>query len=410
MPPPNGSRANSVLGPARWTVADTHAVTFCCEMMRRNVEARCDQHPDPFDCPDTVVFYSAKGDRYGLIVHDGGTSYIAIKYCPWCGVSLPSDGNPALRPATSSLTGTDPEVVPGRPVTTPARDVPQSIFLELMFERPADQNELDRHIMRWLEDGIAALGAHLRAGIAARPPLQRPSRGRPVGEPFTPWGTLFISRLGEGKQRTSSGVFSEAGWQRFLADVVSQEVNLAVVMMCMLDDRGRAEMGPTIQVIYETVGTDWIRLGAMFETSSLTDPDFVRRLRQFIWSTARQCNPAFGLIDHRYRRTQLEEELASVDEENIPFMRETLRAHGWLTVVPQEIAEKLGGSSGLAATGAFRGLEELTNGGILAWATDDFTKYDPARVARIEEVLAPHLLTREVLQRHRTILAGQQLA
>jgi hypothetical protein len=288
-------------------------------------------------------------------------------------------------------------------------DVPQSIFVELMFERPEELPELGTYIVRWLEEGLAALGAELREGIAARPPLQRPSRGRPVGEPFTPWGTLFISRLREGKERTSGGVFSEAGWQRFLADVVSPEVNLAVVMLCMLDDGGRAEMGPTIQVMYENVGTDWIRLGAMFETSSLLDPDFVRRLRQFVWSTARQCNPAFGLIDHRYRRTQLEEDLASVDEENIPFMRETLRAHGWLTVVPQEIAEKLGGSSGLAATGAFRGVEELTNGGILAWATDDFIRYDPACVARIQKVFAPYLLTGEVAQRHRTVLAGQHL-
>lgn len=287
--------------------------------------------------------------------------------------------------------------------------VPRSIFVELMFERPADRAELDAHIVRWLEEGLAALGADLREGIAARPPLQRPSGGRPFGEPFTPWGTLFVSRLREGKQRTTDGVFSEAGWQRFLARVVAPDVHLAVVTLCMLDDRGRA-LGPTIQVIYETVGTDWIRLGAMFETSSLMDPDFVRRLRMFVWSTARLCNPAFGLIDHRYRRTQMEEDLASVDEENIPFMRETLRAHGWLTVVPQEIAEKLGGSSGLAATGAFGGLEELTNGGIMAWATGDFTEYDQPRIARIEKVFAPYLLTKEVVLRHRNILAGRHTA
>jgi hypothetical protein len=72
-------------------VADTQAVTFCCEMMKDNAEKRCDEHPDPFDCPDNLIFCSPRDDRYGLIIHDGGSSYIAIKYCPWCGATLPSD-------------------------------------------------------------------------------------------------------------------------------------------------------------------------------------------------------------------------------------------------------------------------------------------------------------------------------
>jgi hypothetical protein len=57
-------------------------------MMRSNVEMRCDEHPDPFDCPDNLVWHSADHDRHGLIVHDGGGSYIAIQYCPWCGSGL----------------------------------------------------------------------------------------------------------------------------------------------------------------------------------------------------------------------------------------------------------------------------------------------------------------------------------
>jgi hypothetical protein len=285
---------------------------------------------------------------------------------------------------------------------------PRSLFVHLMFERPGDRGELDARIVRWFEEGLVALGTEFRDGIAARPPLQRPaSRGRPVGDPFTPWGTLLISRVRDGKERESGGVFSETAWQRFLVDVVSPDVLLGVVMLCMLDGKGRAEMGPTIQVMYETVGTDWIRLGAMFESSSLQDPEFVRRLRTFVGSTATRCNPAFGLIDDTYRRTRLEENLASVDEENIPFMRETLRAHGWLTAIPSEIVGKLGGSSGLAATGAFSDIDELANGGVLAWATDDYTSYDAARAARIEQVLAAYLLTAEAVRRHRAGLASR---
>ncbi|MBO2451414.1 hypothetical protein J4573_30290 [Actinomadura barringtoniae] len=61
----------------------------CCETMTRNLEYDCDLHEDPFDCGDAVVFYSAKFDEYGLIIHDGGSSTLCIEFCPWCGTRLP---------------------------------------------------------------------------------------------------------------------------------------------------------------------------------------------------------------------------------------------------------------------------------------------------------------------------------
>jgi hypothetical protein len=61
----------------------------CCEDLRREAERTCDQHPDRFACPDCLIHYSPKFREYGLIVHDGGTSFIVIRYCPWCGTRLP---------------------------------------------------------------------------------------------------------------------------------------------------------------------------------------------------------------------------------------------------------------------------------------------------------------------------------
>ena len=58
--------------------------------MTKMVNNSCPQHPDEFDCPDNLVYYSRKFDEYGLIVHDGGTSYILIEYCPWCVTKLPT--------------------------------------------------------------------------------------------------------------------------------------------------------------------------------------------------------------------------------------------------------------------------------------------------------------------------------
>ena len=60
----------------------------CCESMSFHLKQKCDHHSDPFDCVDVAICYSEKNGEYGIIVHDGGESYLAINYCPWCGANL----------------------------------------------------------------------------------------------------------------------------------------------------------------------------------------------------------------------------------------------------------------------------------------------------------------------------------
>ena len=57
--------------------------------MQESITLTCSTHLDPFDCPDVLVTYIEKFDEYALIVHDGGTGAIPIKFCPWCGTNLP---------------------------------------------------------------------------------------------------------------------------------------------------------------------------------------------------------------------------------------------------------------------------------------------------------------------------------
>lgn len=61
----------------------------CCETMTNRVNFVCKLHKDPFDCPDNLIFYHPTFDEYGIIVHDGGASFIKISFCPWCGTKLP---------------------------------------------------------------------------------------------------------------------------------------------------------------------------------------------------------------------------------------------------------------------------------------------------------------------------------
>lgn len=65
-------------------------IQHCCEKVRSNIENTCDQHLDRFECPDCLIHYSEASDSYGPMIHDGGSSVIAISYCPWCSSKLPN--------------------------------------------------------------------------------------------------------------------------------------------------------------------------------------------------------------------------------------------------------------------------------------------------------------------------------
>jgi hypothetical protein len=61
----------------------------CCDDMRRQLELRCTAHADLSDGPDSLVVMLDNPTRFGIRVHDGGSSSLAIRYCPWCGKDLP---------------------------------------------------------------------------------------------------------------------------------------------------------------------------------------------------------------------------------------------------------------------------------------------------------------------------------
>jgi hypothetical protein len=56
--------------------------------MQTQTEFTC-AHAAPQNCPDALIIYSDKLREYGLLIHDGGSSSLAINFCPWCGAKLP---------------------------------------------------------------------------------------------------------------------------------------------------------------------------------------------------------------------------------------------------------------------------------------------------------------------------------
>lgn len=64
-------------------------VRHCCDEMNGALAFTCDLHDSPWDCGDYTLIYHPLFKEYGLMVKDGGPSYVLIDHCPFCGTKLP---------------------------------------------------------------------------------------------------------------------------------------------------------------------------------------------------------------------------------------------------------------------------------------------------------------------------------
>jgi hypothetical protein len=84
----------------------------------------------------------------------------------------------------------------------------------------------------------------------------------------------------------------------------------------------------------------------------------------------------------------------AISRSNTTYVRrpaETLRNYGWLTVLSDELAERVGGADRLRASGAFVEAEPLAAGGWWLLATKTWDEYGPEQANRLFEILAPVL-------------------
>lgn len=62
---------------------------FPCVHVAYHASKKCDQHNDPWECDVTLVRgKDESANQFGIPVRDGGRSFIAIQFCPWCGTPL----------------------------------------------------------------------------------------------------------------------------------------------------------------------------------------------------------------------------------------------------------------------------------------------------------------------------------
>jgi len=62
--------------------------------MLNQLNWKCADHPSLRDCPDALLGRFGNERKYGLFVHDGGSSFVEIAHCPWCGTRLRPEQDP----------------------------------------------------------------------------------------------------------------------------------------------------------------------------------------------------------------------------------------------------------------------------------------------------------------------------
>lgn len=266
---------------------------------------------------------------------------------------------------------------------------------------------LARH---WFDAGFTVLAADQRAALETGPklPPEAIRRPMPCGPPGATWGFVSTTRYTPqrvtkaGRQifshKSSARVWTARSWRWFLGQLADPPHD-ATLGTAHLDETGYPE-DPRIRMLAwrDKDLPDWLRLAFDAAESDLEDPERQQAWLAFLRDTVENLNPAFGIIDYEYDGLYGEAAAEStikaswmLRHQRIPRSREQLRGYDWLTICPQELADRFGGSEALRATGAFHEVAQLSGGGVWLLATADYRDFDDAALYRVFRALAPVL-------------------
>lgn len=273
---------------------------------------------------------------------------------------------------------------------------PQDFLVEVQLNVDDSAVELSQLAYDWVDQLTMALAPEARVQAADLPVVVGTALKRM--KPGDEYLTVQVTRLS--LSRGVTRVLSAKGmaWLRAELATMPSEV---YVMFHRVGADGRPKLGPTtllIQPVERSPG--WLQLCGHLRESVFADPATQRTWLATLYAYADQANPGYGQIGY-YRGTS-ETAIEDTMDPHVPGFvnarrdpsrtigrsRELLRGHDWLTVVPEELAVKLGGADGLAATGAFTEVRALRRGGVALLATPAFADYNTVAAERPFRALA----------------------
>jgi hypothetical protein len=257
--------------------------------------------------------------------------------------------------------------------------------------------------MDWLDGGSRRyLGpARQRLDDDVNPPWKN-APDVPWGPPNAVWGTVRTVRNDSGRLKFAQRQASRKGW-RWLEEQLRSLPWKAESDVIVLDEGGFA----TDELIRLEAGSEqhspgFIRLCSRLNVRAFTEAAAGKRTQQrwldLLFDYANRHDPSYGQIgvEHMLGATTLEVQLPPNYGRNLPMYtvgesHQILRGYAWLTIVPRELAERLGGAPALESSGAFADVRRLAAGGVWLLATRNYGDYGLDEALKVFAALAPIL-------------------
>ncbi|GIE84072.1 hypothetical protein [Actinoplanes regularis] len=286
----------------------------------------------------------------------------------------------------------------------PKAPIDHSLDIQLNVDGSAER--LAQLAYHWIDHLLTEVAGDARAQLAGLPALPSAAmKALGVGDLF---GLVTVTRPNPagGMAREKTRTLSVKGLQWLRSELADTPPNWVRLETGRIDEFGGlvgGDFSASIQTYDESPG--WMQLQAAVRASRFTDPaqgsQAQRRWLDAVRAYAEHANPGFGQVGYHYYagKTVLEQHtdhrvagLRRVEPRYaIGSCRDWLRGYSWLTLVPGDLTEKVGGSGGLGATGAFVEVAQLGDGGMWLLATNDFRDYLPEKAAEVFHALAPIL-------------------
>jgi hypothetical protein len=270
----------------------------------------------------------------------------------------------------------------------------------ITVDRTTSREVLSAAVRTWLDDGFTTMGGECRRQLLARavPPGRMPGTERFRGKKGDAWARCFVEVEEEGTDEA----YSDDVWRWFL-HAASALPDVAAATLSWLKPTPPDEHlfeDPQLNLAFHRSrppGSEWSHFHLVGLTRQLTaDAERESAMLALTRKIAELCGPAYGEISYAHGgigglQTSLEAGLYRWPEDTIPQSRRTLRGYSWLTVIPQEIGDRLGGETALRDSGAFAEVAQLANGGYWLLATERFADYDVDAATRVFHALTPAL-------------------
>jgi len=240
---------------------------------------------------------------------------------------------------------------------------------------------------RWFDDGFRSLGGVFREAGLAQTPDQLDVMARLSGRVPHAVSAMLGIQLEAGGYHDRDVAYSGEVWENMLLTL--GRLPTFVWFHCEANDGGGEPDGPYFDMSMHRVdsgGATWLVLAVggpseLFGTDAQLDG-----LAVFLRGQAESANPVHGEISWRkksYDKSVLETALNVGPAQTLPTGRVALRGYGWVTVVPEEIGERLGGLEAIRDSGGFVEVEHLGAGGFWCRATPRLSDYDQAAAERV---------------------------